>query len=47
MTDEFDDSEVETVYPVESIVKELKEDLQDGMSAKGTIDISDYSVSID
>ena len=47
MVDELDDSEVETVYPVESIVKELKEDLQDGLSAKGTIDISDYSVTVE
>ena len=46
MIDDIEDSEVETVYPVESIVKELKEDLQDGLSSKGTIDISDYSVTV-
>lgn len=46
MTDEFEDSEVEQVYPVESVVKELKEDLKDGLSGKGTIDISDYSITV-
>ena len=47
MTDEFEDSEVAQVYPVESVVEELKEDLKDGLSSKGTVDISDYSISID
>ena len=47
MIDEFDDSEVETVYPVEYAVEELKEDLKDGLSEKGTVDISDFSVSVE
>lgn len=47
MTDEFEDSEVETVYQAELVVNELKEDLQDGLSAKGTVDISDYSVTVE
>ena len=47
MVDEFDDSEVETVYPVEYVVEGLKEDLKDGLSEKGTVDISDFSVSVE
>ena len=46
MTDEFEDSEVKQIYPVESVVKEIKEDLKDGMSEKGTVDISDYSITV-
>lgn len=46
MTDEFEDSEVKQVYPVESVVKEIKEDLKDGLSEKGTVDISDYSITV-
>ena len=47
MTDEFEASEVISVYPVEYVVKELKEDLKDGLSEKGTVDISDFSVTIE
>lgn len=47
MTDEFEDSEVKSVYPVEYVVEELKEDLKDGLSEKGTVDISDFSVNIE
>ena len=46
MTDEFEDSEVKQVYPAESVVKEIKEDLKDGLSEKGTVDISDYSITV-
>ena len=46
MTDEFEDSEVKQVYPVESVVKEIKEDLKDSLSEKGTVDISDYSITV-
>ena len=47
MIDELDDSEVENVYPVEYVVEGLKEDLKDGLSEKGTVDISDFSVSVE
>lgn len=47
MADEFEASEVISVYPVEYVVKELKEDLKDGLSEKGTVDISDFSVTIE
>ena len=46
MIDEFEDSEVEQVYPVESVVEEIKEDLKDGLSGKGTVDISDYYITV-
>lgn len=47
MSDEFEDSEVDTVYPVDVIVKDLIEDLKDGLSEKGTVNISDYSVTVE
>ena len=46
LTYEFEDSEVEEVYPVDDIVKELKRDLKNGLYDKGTIDISDYSLTV-
>ena len=46
MSDEFDDSVVETVYPVDVIVNDLIKDLKEGLSEKGNVDISDYSVSV-
>lgn len=44
--EEFEDSEVDTVYPVDVIVKDLIKDLKDGVSEKGSVDISDYSVTV-
>ena len=46
MTDEFEDSEGEKAYPVDVIVKGLMKDLKYGLSEKGSVDISDYSVSV-
>ena len=46
MTDEFEDSEVEKINPVETIVEDIKRGLKEGLSAKGTVDISDYSLTV-
>lgn len=46
MTDEIPDSKIEEVYPVDVIVKELIRDLKNGLSEKGTVDITDYSVTV-
>ena len=46
MTDEMEDSKVKTVYPVESAIKDLKEELKYFLTEKGTVDISDYSLSV-
>ena len=45
MTDEMEDSEVKTVYPVESVIKDLKEELKYFLTEKGTVDITDYSLT--
>lgn len=47
MTDEFPDSEVEEVFPVEVIVKDLIKEFKDGLSEKGIVNISDYSLTVD
>ncbi len=47
MTDVIEESEEDTVYPVEFIVKGLMKDLKDGLSAKGSVDISDYTVTVE
>lgn len=47
MIDDLPDSDVEMVYPVNDIVKELKREIKDSLSNKGTVDISDYSLTID
>lgn len=47
MTDEFEDSEVKEVFPADVITKDLIKDLKDGLSEKGTVNISDYSLTID
>ena len=46
MTDEFEDSEVEEVYSADVIVKDLIKEFKDGLSEKGAINISDYSITI-
>lgn len=47
MTEVIDESEGDTVYPTEVIVEGLLKDLKDGVSEKGTVDISDYSVTVE
>lgn len=47
MTDEFEDSEVKEVFTADVITKDLIKDLKDGLSEKGTVNISDYSLTID
>lgn len=46
MTDEFEDTEVETVYPADEVAKELASDLREGLSEKGIVEISDFEISI-
>lgn len=46
MTDDLPDSDVEKVYPVEDIVNDLIKDLKYGLSERGSIDISDYSIIV-
>lgn len=46
MTEDLPDSDVEEVYPVDDIVKELIRELKYCLSEKGTIDISDYSLAV-
>ena len=46
MIDDLPDSDVEKVYPVDDIVKDMIRDLKDGLSEKGTIDISNYSLTV-
>lgn len=47
MTDEFEDSEVKEVFPADVITNDLIKDLKDGLSEKGTVQISDYSVTVE
>lgn len=47
MTDVIEESEGDTAYPVDVIVKGLMKDLKDGVSEKGSVDISDYSVTVE
>lgn len=46
MIEDLPDSDVEGVYPVDDIVKELTRELKYSLSEKGTIDISDYSLTV-
>lgn len=47
MTDEFEDSEVKEVFPADVITNNLIKDLKDSLSEKGTVEISDYSVTVE
>lgn len=46
MTDDLPDPDVNEVYHVEAIVNDLIKDLKYGLSGKGTVDISDYSLIV-
>lgn len=46
ITEDLTDSDIEKLYPVEVIVKNLISDIEDSLSEKGTIDISDYSLIV-
>lgn len=47
MIDEIPDDIVEVVYSADDIVETLINDLKDGLTNKGTVEISDSSVTID
>ena len=47
MTDELPDSIVDKVYPVDDVVKDLIEELKEGLSEKGTVELTDCSLTID
>lgn len=47
MTDDLPDSIVEKVYPVDIVVKDLIKELKEGLSEKGTVDLTDCSITID
>ena len=47
MTEELENSEVEEVKPSDEIVKELAKDLKGCLTEKGTVEISDCSVTVE
>lgn len=46
MSDEFEDAKVEKVYSVDEVVKNITKEFKSSMSEKGTVDISDYSLTV-
>ena len=45
MIDDIEDSEIKGLIPLDDIVKDLIKDLKEGLTEKGTVDITDYSSS--
>lgn len=45
MIDDIEDSEIKGLIPLEDIVKSLIKDLKEGLTEKGTVDITDYSLT--
>jgi len=47
MVDEIPDDDVECVYSADKIVKTLVNDLKGGLSEKGTVEITETSVTVE
>ena len=47
MIDDIEDSEIKGLIPLDDIVKNLIKDLKEGLTEKGTVDITDYSLTTD
>lgn len=47
MFDDIPDDEVEEIYSDDEIVKTLVKDLKDGLTEKGTVEITDTSVTVE
>ena len=45
MIDDIEDSEIKGLIPLDDIVKNLIKDLKEGLTEKGTVDITDYSLT--
>ena len=45
MIDDIEDSEIKGLIPLDDIVKDLIKDLKEGLTEKGTVDITDYSLT--
>jgi len=47
MFDEIPDDDVEVVYSADGIVKTLVNDLKDGLTEKGTVELTEASVTVE